>query len=119
MVLKSDENRTVIPESAQRIPLQASAAVTIAAGGSNMAKIAIPQGERWYIKSWTVTKDADITVTAIEIDNHDTYVVEDLPDTVAKYGAVISADTSVTITAHNAGSSAGTVEIAVTGYILK
>jgi hypothetical protein len=116
MILKPDNNSKVIQETVQRVPLQATASVSIAASGSDSATINVPSNEMWFIKSWTVTKGADVSVSSIAVDGNDVYEIASLTDTVARYGALLTADSKVTINGSNAGLSAETLEIQVDGY---
>jgi hypothetical protein len=116
MIFKLDENLRAIDETVQRIPLQAVATASLAASTSDSATISAPDGEMWFIKSWTVTIGADVTVTSIAVDGNDTYEIASLADTVARYGGLLTADFSITITGSNAGIAAESLEIQIDGY---
>jgi hypothetical protein len=116
MIFKTDNNSEVIQETVQRVPLQATANVSIAASGSDSATINVPEDEMWFIKSWTVTKGSDISVSSIAVDGNDLFEIASLTDTVARYGALLTADSKVTISGSNSGLSAQTLEIQVDGY---
>ena len=99
-----------------RIPLKESATVSIAASGTGSATISVAAGYKYFIKSWTVTAGADVTVTSIKIDGNDTYQIASLSDTVAEYGIVLTAESNVVISGSNAGSSAEDLTIEIKGY---
>jgi hypothetical protein len=103
----------------ERIPLKESASVSIAAGGSGSATITLTSGYLYFIKSWTVTKDADVTVTSITIDGNDTYQTDSLADTVSEYGDVIVASQNVVISGSNAGLAAENLSIEIKGFKIK
>jgi hypothetical protein len=119
MKLKLDENLRIIDETVQRVPLQSSATVSLGSSVSDSATISIPSGEMWFIKSWTITKGADVTVSSITIDGNSTYEIAAVADTVSRYGAVLTADSSVVISGSNAGIAAQSLEIKIDGYKIK
>jgi len=103
----------------KRIPLKKSASVSIDAGGSGSATIEVEEGYIYFIKSWTVTKGADVTVSSIEIDGNDTYQTSSLSDTVAEYGALIPAKKNIVISGSNAGTAAEDLAIEIKGFKVK
>jgi hypothetical protein len=117
--LEQDVNLQYVQDTYSRLPLREVATVSIAASGSGTATINVPAGDMWFIKSWTVTKGADISVSSIAVDGNDTYEIASLTDTVARYGALLTADSKVTISGSNAGLSAESLEIQVDGYKLE
>jgi hypothetical protein len=116
MIVKTDANLYPLDETAKRSALQASATVNINADASGSATIDIPENEMWFIKSWTVTQGADVTVDSISIDGNDAYQTASVNDTLERYGAVINAESTVTINGSNAGLSAQSLGIQVDGY---
>jgi uncharacterized Zn finger protein len=116
MNIRLDANLYPINETRKVTPLQANATVSIPASSTDSTTIAIPKNEMWFIKSWTITKGADVTVTSIAIDSADTYEIAAVADTVSRYGAVLNADKSVSIGGSNAGLAAESLEIQVDGY---
>jgi hypothetical protein len=102
----------------KRIPLKASTSVIISAGSSGVEFINIPYYERWFIKSWTVTAGANTTVECIMLDENDTYEVDSIADTVTRYGATLSAISTVGILGSNAGGEEETLTLEITGYKL-
>ncbi len=104
----------------KKIPLKSSATASIAASGSGSATISVPSGEVWFVKSWTITKGADITVTGIAIDSNDTYQTGTLADTEAEYGALINANINIVASGSNTGAGPEDLSIEIKGYkILK
>jgi hypothetical protein len=116
LIIKLDDNKYPIYETAKRTPLQATGTKSVAASTTDRATITIPDNEVWFIKKWTVTKGADVTVSSIKIDNNDTYQAASVTDTEAQYGAVLNAGTDIVISGSNAGIAAETLEIKVEGY---
>jgi uncharacterized Zn finger protein len=116
LIFKLDDNLRAIDETVQRIPLQASETVSLAASTSDSAIINVPSGEMWFIKSWTVTKGADVTITSITVDGNDTYEIAAVADVISRYGGLITADSNVVISGSNAGLAAQSLEIQVDGY---
>jgi hypothetical protein len=116
MNIKLDANHLPINETRKVTPLQASETVSIPASSTDSATITIPDNEIWFIKSWTITKGADVTVSSITIDSADTFETAPVSDTVSRYGAVINADEIVSISGSNAGLAAESLEIQVDGY---
>ena len=100
----------------KKVPLKSSATVSIAASGTGTATISVPSTEVWFIKSWTITKGADVTVTSIQIDSNDTFQTAALADTEAEYGDLINANTNITAAGSNAGAAAEDLTIEVKGY---
>jgi hypothetical protein len=116
MNLKIDDNGGYVQETVKRVPLQNSASVSIPAGDTGTATINIPVGPMNFIKSWTVTKGADVTISSIKLDDDDTYEIDSVTDVGARYGALLSADKSVSVSGSNAGLSAKNLEIQIDGY---
>jgi hypothetical protein len=120
LLLKRDDSlKSAIQEGVTRIPLNASGSVSIAASGTGTATISVPDGEMWFIKSWAITKGADVTISSIEIDGSDTGQIDSLTDTLPEYGALLTANRSLTVTGSNAGLSAEDLQIDVKGYLLR
>ncbi len=99
----------------KRVPLKASATVSIAASGTGTATISV-SGYVYFIKSWSVTKGADVTVTSITIDGNDTSQIVAVTDTEATYGTLLTANSSVAISGSNAGAAAEDLTIEIIGY---
>jgi hypothetical protein len=119
MIVKSDSNNYRIDETVKRIPLKGTATVSLAISTSGSTTINIPSNEMWFIKSWTVAKGADVTVSSIKIDDNDTYQTASISDTVTQYGSVINAEKNVVISGSNASTTvAQNLEITVVGYKL-
>jgi 3D (Asp-Asp-Asp) domain-containing protein len=119
MIVKSDANNYRINETVKRVPLKETATVSLAVSTSGSATKAVPSNEMWFIKSWTVTKGADVTVSGIKVDNNDTYQTVGVNDTVAQYGSLLNADKNVAISGSNASTTvAQNLEITVVGYKL-
>jgi uncharacterized Zn finger protein len=116
LIIRLDANKYPIFETAKRTPLQASESVSIAASDNGTATINVPKNEVWFVKSWTITKGADVTVSSINIDSADTYEIATVSDTGSRYGTVLNAEKSVTISGSNAGLAAESLEIQVDGY---
>ena len=100
----------------KRIPLKDSSTVSIAASGTGSATISVASGYKYFIKSWTVTAGADVTVDSIKIDDNDTYQIASLSDTIAEYGELPVAETNIVISGSNAGSAAEDLTIEIKGY---
>jgi hypothetical protein len=101
------------------IPLKEEATVSITASGSNTATVNVIGGEIWFIKTITVTKGADVTVSSLKVDSNDTYATATIADTIAKYGALITATKDITISGSNAGLAAQNLTVLVEGYKIK
>ena len=102
--------------SLKGIPLKDSKTVSIDASGTGSATISVPAGYRYFIKSWTVTKGTDVTVTSIKIDSNDTYKIDTLSDTTPEYGELPVAETDIVIAGSNAGAAAEDLTIEIKGY---
>jgi glycine cleavage system aminomethyltransferase T len=118
MIIKLDANYRPIDETVKRTPLQGTATTSLAASSTGNAAISIPANEVWFIKSWAVTKGADVTVSSLTFDGEDTYEIAAVSDTVARYGAVLNAEKTIAISGSNAGLAAESLEIKVDGYKL-
>ncbi len=105
-----------ISPNEQIIPLQETATVSIATVASGSATISVATGYKYYIKSFTVTPGADVTVSSILIDGNDTYQIASLSDTVIQYGNVITSDTDIVIGGDNAGTVSEDLTITINGY---
>jgi uncharacterized Zn finger protein len=116
MIIRLDDNKYPINETRKVTPLQATATVSIPTSSTDSAKVVIPSDEMWFIKSWTITKGADVTVSSITIDNTDTYETASVADTVSRYGEALNAEKNVTISGSNAGLASESLEIQVDGY---
>jgi hypothetical protein len=114
--VKTDANLYPLNETVKRVPLRASVSVSIPASSTDSATINVPSNEMWFIKSWTILKGSDVSVSTITVDGIDTYEIASLTDTVARYGALLTVDSTVTISGSNAGIAAESLEIQVDGY---
>lgn len=113
------KNGVLIQESVAKIPLSASDTASLAIGANGSAVIDVPEGEVWFIKSWTITKGADVTVDSILINGNDTGHVDTLADTVAEYGDLLTAQGTITVNGTNAGAAAENIQIDVKGYKMR
>jgi hypothetical protein len=99
------------------IPLKESANVSVAASGTGTAIISVP--DLWFIKSITITKGADVTVTSVLVDSNDTNTIASISDTIPKYGALLTSRSKIEISGSNAGLGAQSLEITVEGFKVK
>jgi hypothetical protein len=117
MIIRLDDNKYPIFETRKVTPLQETATVSITISSTGSASLTIPSNEMWFIKSWTVTKGANVTVSSISIDSASTFEVASITDTVSRYGSVLNADKNVVISGSNASATAAeSLEIKVNGY---
>jgi hypothetical protein len=98
----------------ERRPVSVSAAVSIAAGGSGTATVNVPGGERYFIKQLNITKGANITVTAQTIDGAETAQAASY-DCEATFGALLTAEGSITVSGSNAGVGAESLTVQAIG----
>ena len=97
--------------------LNVSDTVSIDASGSGDVTITVPDGKRYLIKSITITKDADITISGITVDGEDTGE-KDSFDALSEFGDFITADVNIKVSASNAGTAAENITVTVKGIIV-
>lgn len=96
---KEDRYGYKIQDSYYRYPLEQSAKITFSAdGGTETAKLNI-NGERWFIKSISVTKSESVSDVEIAVDG---YVLDSVSskyplDTIAEYGTLLTADSVIEV----------------------
>lgn len=103
-------------EDVKRIPLREMVSVNISGYSEGSATIEVPQGWRFYIKSWRVIKGSKIQVLSITVDGHDTYQTDDLEDTVSEYGELLVADEKIEILGRNTGKNEQNLHIEIKGF---
>lgn len=116
--LKVDRNRRIMQESTYRIPLREIGSVSMGAGDTGKVIIEVPRKERWFVKSITVNKGANVTVSTIAFDDHDIYAAESVEDVAALYGDLLTVDQAIKISGTNAGAGSEDLSIEVIGYKL-
>ena len=105
----------VLASGIAKAPVNVSATVSIAASGSGIATVSVPTGKRYFIKSITITKGADITVSDISFDSVSAGQTANF-DCETVFGTLLTADTSIVVSGNNAGASAEDLTIQVLGY---
>jgi len=100
----------------ERKPYKATGTVSIDAGGSGTATITITD-KIVFIKSITVTKDADVSVSNIKIDNIDTSQTATF-DSETTFGTLLTGKVNITADGTNAGAGAENLTIVVVGYYI-
>jgi hypothetical protein len=119
LLLKRDTSLVAIQEAVTRKPLVVTDLVSIAPGGTGTVSLNVPDNEMWFVKSWAITKGADVTVNSIKIDGNNTGLIGSLADTVPEYGGLITGDQSFTIDGSNAGAAVQNLEVVIKGYKIK
>lgn len=100
-----------------RKPVKVSQTASLAIGASGSVTLNVPVGERWSIKSVTITKGADVTVSDIQLDGISTGETDTF-DTQAIFGDVLSAEQTIKVTGANAAAAtaAENLTVDVVGY---
>lgn len=101
-------------EMVYKAPVNTSATVSIAAGGSGTASVSVPDDERFHVKQVNVTSGADTTVSGISFDGHPTGQSASF-DCEAVFGELLSANRVISASGDNAGIGAQDLTIEVIG----
>jgi hypothetical protein len=99
----------------KRTPVKSENTASIAASGTGTATVSVPAGKRYFIKQINITKGADISITAQNIDSNDTGQAASF-DCESVFGGLLTADTDITVSGSNAGVAAENLTIEVIGY---
>ena len=98
-----------------RFVYRATDTVSIGASGSGTVTLTVPDGRRVFIKTITVTKGANVTVTANEIDGQETSQTDTF-DSETVFGIMLNAEDTISMSGDNAGAGSEDLTILVEGY---
>lgn len=99
----------------ERQPVRASVTVSVGAGGTNTARLAVPAGKRYFVKQVNIAKGTNTTVTAQTFDGVETGRTASF-DSETTFGEELSAEGSVAVTGSNAGTAAENLTLEILGF---